>query len=52
MNITEHLTAIWKEMNRYGKIVNDCRIIKYEYNGEIVEITLERGKVTRIEFIS
>lgn len=56
MNISEHLTSIWKELHRYGKIVEDFnypnyRLITYSYDGTLYDVRLERGQVTRIELI-
>lgn len=56
MNISEHLTNIWKELHRYGKIVedfnySDYRLLTYYYDSALYEVRLERGHVTRIEHI-
>lgn len=56
MNISEHLTTIWKELHRYGKIVEDFnypnyRLLTYLYDGKLIDVRLESGQVTRIELI-
>lgn len=56
MNISEHLTSIWKELHWYGKIVKDLnyvnyRLLTYYYDSALYEVRLERGHVTRIEHI-
>lgn len=56
MNISEHLTSIWKELHRYGKIVedfnySDYRLLTYYYDSALYDVRLERGQVTRIELI-
>ena len=56
MNISEHLTSIWKVLHRYGKIVedfnySDYRLLTYYYDSALYDVRLERGQVTRIELI-
>lgn len=56
MSINTQLTAIWKELHRYSKIVSDInygnyRLLTYYYDLELFEVRLEHGMVTRIEKI-
>ena len=56
MDISGQLTSIWKELNRYGKIVedfnySDYRLLTYYYDSALYNVRLERGQVTRIELI-
>lgn len=56
MNITAHLTGIWKDIHHYGRIVKDFnsinyRLLTYLYDGKLIEVRLERGQVTRIDVI-
>ena len=56
MDISGQLTSIWKELNRYGKIVEDFnypnyRLLTYYYDSALYDVRLEHGTVTRIELI-
>ena len=56
IDITRALDNTWKELHRYGKIVNDLnyfnyRLLLYYYDSALYEVRLERGHVTRIECV-